>query len=132
CEQDKPSWKFFTPHATLHVDRSVALLNANFLLVRVPLISLAYATAPVGRNLRQSGFLLPEFSDTSLKGIVIGDGYYWAPKDWADVSLGAAILTLRGWQQNGELRAKPWENVDLTARYFGVIDRGLVDSTGTR
>jgi len=130
CEQDKPSWKFFAPHATLHVDRSVALVNANFRLFRVPLIYLPYATAPVGRNLRQSGFLLPEFSDTSLKGIVIGDGYYWAPKDWADVSLGAAILTLRGWQQNGELRAKPWENVDLTARYFGVIDRGIVNSAG--
>jgi LPS-assembly protein len=132
CEPDKPSWKFFTPHATLHVDHSVALVNANFRLFRVPLIYLPYATAPVGKNLRQSGFLLPEFSDTSLKGVVIGDGYYWAPKDWMDVSLGAALLTLRGWQQNGELRAKPWENVDLTARYFGVIDRGLVDSTGVR
>jgi len=40
CEQDKPSWKFFTPHATLHVNRSVALLNANFRLFRVPLIYL--------------------------------------------------------------------------------------------
>src|SRR5258708_6591619 len=29
CEPDKPSWKFFTPHATLHVDHSVALVNAN-------------------------------------------------------------------------------------------------------
>ncbi len=132
CEPDKPSWKFFTPHATLHVDRSVALVNANFRLFRVPLIYLPYASAPVGKNLRQSGFLLPEFSDTTLKGIVIGDAYYWAPKDWTDVSLGAAVLTRRGWQQNGELRAKPWEKVDLTARYFGVIDRGIVDSTGVR
>jgi LPS-assembly protein len=131
CEPDKPSWKFFTPHATLHVDHSVALVNANFRLFRVPLIFLPYASAPVGKNLRQSGFLLPEFSDTTLKGVVIGDAYYWAPKDWADVSLGAAVLTRRGWQQNGELRAKPWENVDLTARYFGVIDRGIADSTGT-
>jgi LPS-assembly protein len=128
CEPDKPSWKFFTPHATLHVDRSVALVNANFRLFRIPLIYLPYATAPVGKNLRQSGFLLPEFSDTSLKGVVIGDGYYWAPRDWADLSLAAAVLTLRGWQQNGELRAKPWENVDLTARYFGVIDRGIVEN----
>ena len=109
CEPDKPSWKFFTPHATLHVDHSVALVNANFRLFRVPLIYLPYASAPVGKNLRQSGFLLPEFSDTTLKGIVIGDAYYWAPKDWTDVSLGAAVLTRRGWQQNGELRAKPWE-----------------------
>ena len=37
CEPDKPSWKFFTSHATLHVDRTVAMLNANFRLFRLPL-----------------------------------------------------------------------------------------------
>ena len=132
CEPDKPNWKFFTTHATLHVDHSVALVNANFRLFRVPLIYLPYASAPAGSKLRQSGFLLPEFSDTSLKGFVIGDSYYWAPRDWADLSLGAAMLSRRGWQQNFDLRAKPWENVSLTARYFGVMDRGLPDSTGVR
>src|ERR1700687_567662 len=134
CEPDKPSWKFFTTHATLHVDRSVAMVNANFRLFRVPLIYLPYATAPAGNKLRQSGFLLPEFSDTTLKGVILGDGYYWAPKDWTDITLGAAYLSRRGWQQNGEFRAKPWENVDISARYFGVIDRGLpttvVNSSG--
>src|SRR6202158_794473 len=132
CEPNKPNWKFFTTHATLHVDHSVALVNANFRLFRIPLIYLPYASAPAGSKLRQSGFLLPEISDTSLKGVVIGDGYYWAPADWTDLSLGAALLSRRGWQQDGEFRAKPWENVNLTARYFGVIDRGLPDSTGAR
>jgi len=53
--------------------------------------------------------LLPEFSDTSLKGIVLGEGYYWAPKNWTDISLGAAYLSRRGWQQNVDFRAKPWK-----------------------
>ena len=38
---------------------------------------------------------------------------------------GMAYLSRRGWQQNGEFRAKPWENVSISAKYFGVIDRGL-------
>ena len=119
CEPDKPSWKFFTSHATLHVDRTVAMLNANFRLFRIPLLYFPYASVPAGRNLRQSGFLMPEFADTSVKGFVFGDGYYWAPKDWTDLSLGAAYLSRRGWQQNGEFRAKPWENVS----HFGEIFR---------
>jgi len=134
CLPDKPSWKFYSTHATLHVDKSVALVNANFRLFRVPLIYLPYASVPAGRNLRQSGLLMPEFSDTSLKGIVLGDGYYWAPRNWTDISLGAAYLSRRGWQQNVEFRAKPWENVTISAKYFGVIDRGLptavVNSSG--
>jgi LPS-assembly protein len=126
CEPDKPSWKFFTSHATLHVNRSVALVNANFRLFQIPLLYMPYATVPAGNNLRQSGLLLPEFSDTSLKGVVLGDGYYWAPKSWMDLTLGGAYLSRRGWQQNGEFRAKPWENVSISAKYFGVIDRGIL------
>jgi len=125
CEPDKPSWKFFTTHATLHVDRTVAMVNANFRLFRIPLLYMPYATAPAGGNLRQSGFLLPEFADTSLKGVVLGDGYYWAPRDWTDLSLGVAYLSRRGWQETGDFRAKPWENVTVSAKYFGVMDRGL-------
>src|SRR5665213_451398 len=82
CEPDKPSWKFFSPHATLHVNRTVAMLNANFRLFRIPLFYFPYASVPAGRRLRQSGLLIPEFADTSVKGFVMGDGYYWAPKDW--------------------------------------------------
>jgi LPS-assembly protein len=125
CEPDKPSWKFSTTHATLHVDRTVAMLNANFQFFRLPLFYFPYASVPAGRNLRKSGFLIPEFADTSVKGFVFGDGYYWAPKDWTDLTLGMAYLSRRGWQQNGEFRAKPWENVSISAKYFGVIDRGL-------
>ncbi len=125
CEPDKPSWKFSASHASLHVDQTVAMLNANFQLFRIPLLYFPYASVPAGRNLRKSGLLIPEFADTSVKGLVLGDGYYWAPKDWTDLSLGMAYLSRRGWQQNGEFRAKPWENVSISARYFGVIDRGL-------
>jgi len=125
CEPDKPSWKFSTSHATLHVDRTVAMLNANFQLFRLPLFYFPYASVPAGRNLRKSGFLIPEFADTSVKGFVFGDGYYWAPKDWTDLTLGMAYLSRRGWQQTGEFRAKPWENVSISAKYFGVFDRGL-------
>ena len=125
CEPDKPSWKFFTAHATLHVDRTVAMVNADFRMFRIPLLYLPYASVPAGRNLRKSGLLIPEFADTSVKGIVLGDGYYWAPQDWTDLALGAAYLSRRGWQQNAEFRAKPWESVSISAKYFGVIDRGL-------
>ena len=132
CEPDKPNWKFYTPRATLHVDHNVAMVNANFRLFRIPLLYMPYATVPAGHNLRQSGFLLPEFSDTSLKGVVLGDAYYWAPNSWTDMTLGGAYLSRRGWQQNGEFRAKPWENVSISAKYFGVIDRGLpiLDASG--
>jgi len=60
CEPDKPSWKFYSSRATLHVDRSVAMVNADFRMFRIPLLYIPYASLPAGRNLRKSGLLIPE------------------------------------------------------------------------
>src|ERR1039458_1906603 len=42
-----------------------------------------------------------------------------------DTTLGAAYYSKRGWGQKGQFRMRPWENTQLEATYFGVIDRGL-------
>ncbi len=132
CEPDRPKWKFYAPRATLTLDKSVAFVNANFRMFRIPLIYLPYATAPAGRKLRQSGFLIPDVGNTSRKGFIVGDSYYWAPAEWMDATLGAQSFSRRGWSQTGEFRARPWENTRLSASYFGVVDRGLRGADGKR
>ena len=119
CKPEQPTWKFYARRATLRLERSVALVHANFRLFRIPLFYLPYATAPASRKLRQSGFLLPGFSNNSRKGFALGDSYYWAPADWLDFTLGAQLLSRRGWSQIADFRARPWENLRLTANYFG-------------
>jgi LPS-assembly protein len=132
CNPDKPTWQFFAPRATLHLGSKVALVNANFRLYRVPLFWLPYATTPAGKNVRESGFLIPTAGQSSRKGFIFGDSYYWAPKEWMDATIGGQLMSRRGWSQSDEVRARPWENVSLTANYFGVVDRGLPDANGIR
>lgn len=132
CDPEHPRWQFYAPEARIHVDKTVALVNANFRLFRVPLIWLPYATAPAGRNVRQSGFLMPDVGQSSLKGFVFGDAYYFAPKPWVDATLGAQFMSRRGVMERGSFRAKPFENTSLEYSYFGVDDRGLVGPTGVR
>ncbi len=123
CDPDHPNWTFNAAAATLHFDSKVALLNANFRLFRIPLFFTPYASVPAGRKLRQSGFLMPELGNSSLKGYVVGDSYYWAPSEWADTTLGAQLLSRRGWSQTADVRLWPWENVHISGTYFGVVDR---------
>ncbi len=130
CAPDRPKWTFYAPRATLRIDQTVALVNANFRLFRVPLIYLPYASAPAGRRLRQSGFLIPDLGTSSRKGLITGDSYYWAPTGWLDLTTGAQLFSRRGWSQIGNLRARPWENVRVAYHYFGVADRGLRSLTG--
>ncbi|HJY87301.1 MAG TPA: putative LPS assembly protein LptD, partial [Candidatus Acidoferrales bacterium] len=132
CTPERPVWKFYARRAKLRLDRNVALVNTNFRLFRVPLVYLPYATAPAGRRLRQSGFLVPDFGNSSRKGFVLGDSYYWAPTSWFDLTLGAQLFSRRGWSQVGNVRARPWENVRMAYNYFGVVDRGLPGPNGVR
>jgi LPS-assembly protein len=132
CNPGHPTWQFYAPHARIRLDKTVALINANFRLFRVPLVWLPYATAPAGKNIRNSGFLLPDIGQSSRKGFTIGDAYYWAPTTWMDATVGAQYLSRRGAAERGAFRAKPFEGTSIEYNYFGVDDRGLLNADGTR
>ncbi|HTG30114.1 MAG TPA: LPS assembly protein LptD [Methylomirabilota bacterium] len=126
CDPTHPTWQFFAPHARVQLEKTVAMVNANFRLFRVPLIWLPYATAPAGRKVRESGFLIPDIGDSSRKGFTFGDAFYWAPKPWFDATLGAQYMSSRGAAERGALRAKPFEGTSINYTYYGVDDRGLI------
>jgi len=132
CDQHRPTWQMFASRAKIRLNQSVALVNANFRLYRVPLIWLPYANAPAGQRIRQSGFLLPDVGNSSTKGYVFGDALYWAPVTWADATLGAQDLTKRGSAQRAEIRMRPAEDTSLLYTYYGVIDRGVPNPSGVR
>lgn len=125
CMPNRPVWKFYSVRSTLKVNDKVVLVRANFRLFKVPLIYLPYASIPASERVRQSGFLLPEVSDNSVNGFILGDSYYWAPTDWFDSEVGAQYLSKRGWGQSLDLRALPENNMNLSVHYYGVEDRGL-------
>jgi LPS-assembly protein len=125
CDPEHPTWQFYAQHARLRLNRTVALVNANFRLFRVPLVYFPYATAPGGSKVRQSGFLIPPIGNSTSKGVVIGDAFYWAPTTWMDATMGFELFTRRGNAERGQFRATPWENTSIKYSYFGVNDRGL-------
>ncbi len=126
CDPRKPTWQFYAPEAKITLNKKVALVNANFRIYRIPLVWLPFATAPAGDHIRQSGFLIPIVGESSTKGYILGDAYYWAPKSWMDATVGFEYLSLRGPSERAEFRARPYENTAIKYSYFGVQDRGIV------
>ena len=123
CDPRHPKWQFYAPHARVRVGKTMALVNANFRLFRIPLIWTPYATTPAGSKIRQSGLMVPVAGNSTAKGFVFGDAIYWAPVSWLDTTLGAELFSKRGWAERGQFRLAPWENTTLRYSYFGVIDR---------
>jgi LPS-assembly protein len=124
CKPGRPAWKFYASSATIRLQKSIHLENGDFRVFSFPILYLPYATLPAEKR-RESGFMVPDVGDTTQKGFVLGDSFYWAPVDWMDTTLGASYFSSRGWSQKGEFRMRPWESANFTASYFGVIDRGL-------
>jgi LPS-assembly protein len=132
CDPEHPKWQFYAPNARIRLNKTVALINANFRLFRVPLVWLPYASAPAGRKVRASGFLIPDIGQSSRKGFLFGDAFYLAPTPWIDATVGAQFMSRRGVVERGSFRAKPFEDTSIEYTYFGVDDRGLPNADGTR
>jgi LPS-assembly protein len=132
CKPDHSLWKFYTARATVNIERSARLAGASFRLLGVPVLYLPYATVPLSKRLRQSGFLVPEVGNSTRRGFVLGDSFYWAPVPWADGTVGLQLFSRRGWSQNIEVRAHPADDVRAWYSFYGVNDRGLPGPGGVR
>jgi LPS-assembly protein len=123
CDPESPTWQFYAPEAKVTLEKSVALVNSDFRLYRIPLFWMPYATAPAGEHIRQSGFMLPILGNSNTKGFTFGDAFYWAPKTWMDATMGFEYFGKRGPGERASLRARPFENTSIEYKYYGVEDR---------
>ena len=128
CELPHPKWTFNAAKIILRVGNSAKIYNTTFRLKGVPVIYLPYASPPVERLGRQSGFLIPNFGTSSSKGTILGDSFYWAMNRSMDATLGGEYLSKRGWSLQESFRAKPSESSYLNVNYFQVLDRGIVQN----
>jgi LPS-assembly protein len=125
CELPHPKWQFDARKVVVDVGGNAKIYRSTFLLHGLPILYFPFATHPVEKEARQSGFLMPSIARSSIKGNVIGDAYYWAINRRMDAIVGAEYFSLRGWSQRGQFRIQPSETSYAELNYFGVVDRGI-------
>src|SRR5580704_2798745 len=125
CELPHPKWQFDARKVDVDVGGNAKVYRSEFVLHGFPILYFPFATHPVEKESRQSGFLIPSVGRSSTKGNILGDAYYWAINRMMDATIGAEYFSLRGWSQRGEFRARPSETSYVDLNYFGVIDRGI-------
>ena len=125
CELPHSKWQFDAHEVIVDTGGNAKIYRSTFLLHGLPVLYFPFATHPVEKDSRQSGFLMPSVARSSIKGNVVGAAYYWAINRMMDTTVGAEYFSLRGWSQRGEFRAMPGEKSYVDLNYFGVIDRGI-------
>jgi LPS-assembly protein len=109
CEADDPPWSFRFGSGTADLDDIVYGRDASFLVKGIPVLPwFPFFVAPLRRE-RQSGFLFPEFGQSSRKGFFSRLPYFWAINDSQDLTLG-----LNGYSERG---------VGLDAEYRYILSR---------
>jgi LPS-assembly protein len=125
CEVPHPKWQFYARKVVVDVGGNANIYHTNFRLEGIPVLYLPFATHPVQKEPRQSGFLIPNLGRSSTRGNTIGESLFWAINRSMDLYAGTEYFSKRGWAPDGVFRARPTENSYVYLTYFSVFDRGL-------
>jgi LPS-assembly protein len=123
CQLPRPKWQFYSHEMDVQVGGNAKIYNSTFRLEGVPILFFPFATHPIQKRPRQSGFLIPNAGRSSIKGNIVGESVFWAINPSADVLMGAEYFSKRGWAPQGEFRAQPSDTSFVDLNFFGVMDR---------
>jgi LPS-assembly protein len=129
CQLPRPNWQFQARKIVVDVGGNAEVYYSTFWLHRFPVLYFPFATHPVDREARESGFLMPTGGRSNTNGNEIGDAFYWVINRSMDATIGAEYFSRRGWSQRGEFRARPGDSSYVDLGFFGVIDRGIETPT---
>lgn len=129
CELPRPKWEFAAHRVNIEVGGHATIYHSNFRMEGIPVLYFPFATHPLQKNPRESGFLIPSIGKSSTRGYTVGDSIFWAINRSMDLLAGTEYFSKRGWAPDAEFRARPTDNsfVDLT--YYSVFDRGVNQCT---
>jgi len=132
CIMPRPWWTLKGPKFDLVPNRYALAHRSIFRLRWVPLFYAPAFYKSLEDQPRKSGFLTPNIGNSSRRGKMVGVGYYWVINRSLDATYRSQLFTQRGFAHNVDFRGKPRAGTDFNFTLYGVNDRGLLNSDGTR
>ncbi|MBT8049415.1 MAG: LPS assembly protein LptD [Xanthomonadales bacterium] len=115
CPGEQPDWQLYARELELkHEDGRGVARGAKLIFKGVPILYAPYFTFPIDDR-RKSGFLYPNFGQTSDSGLEIGAPWYWNIAPNQDATLEPRYFSKRGFMLTGEYRL-------LTRRTNGSVE----------
>ncbi len=126
CKVPKPWWSLSGPKFdVISNDRAIAY-NAIFRIRNIPILYFPIYYKALGKSPRHSGFLTPNFGNSSVLGLMFGIGYYWAINRSYDLLYRPEYFAARGLANTLDFRGKPRPGTDFDMQAFGINDRGIM------
>jgi LPS-assembly protein len=78
CVQPTPRWELSSSTVVLNVDHYTTLRNAVFSVKGVPLLYTPFLYYPTKREGRATGFLIPSYGVSTIRGQSLSNAFFWA------------------------------------------------------
>lgn len=104
CVQPTPRWELTSTSATLTVDVYAILRNAVLNVKGVPLLYLPVLYYPIQEDDRATGFLIPQYGNSTFRGQMLSNAFFWAINRSADATLFHDWYSRAGQGMGGEFR----------------------------
>ena len=125
CKMPAPWWRLRGPRFVIEPGKKALAYRAIFLLHGIPLFYTPFFYHSLAKEPRKSGFLIPNISNSSTRGVTVGLGYYWAINRSYDATYRLLDYTSRGYAHHLDISGKPRPGTDFYAIFYGVQDRGV-------
>ncbi len=121
CDADLPAWSFSTRTLTVVLEGYATGQHTLLRLAGVPVLYSPYGVLPV-RTTRQSGLLVPFFSQQRTSGTVVEVPLYWAINNYADSTFYQNVISKRGYMQGVDFRYRGHQDAAGNLRYVYLND----------
>jgi LPS-assembly protein len=104
CVQPTPRWELITGSAILNLNDYAIAKNTVLRVKGVPLVYLPYVYYPIQDDNRATGFLLPTYGSSRLRGQALSNAFFWAIGRSQDATFFHDWFTRTGQGVGGEYR----------------------------
>jgi LPS-assembly protein len=130
CVQPTARWEMRGTSGTVVLDDHVILKNVQFRVKGVPVIYLPYLYYPIESDDRATGFLLPVYSASGVKGQGLSNAFFWAINRSHDATFNYDWYSKAGQAFGSEYRyAAEGSNGDV--RFFLLDEKEQLNDNGT-
>jgi LPS-assembly protein len=125
CSLPQPDWQLIARAITV-ANNQATTKNTFFKLLGIPVFYLPYLRHPVEESGRESGLLIPVVSNSTIRGLIVGEQVYIVLNRSMDMVVGTEYYSKRGWAPNGDFRFKGAGLNQFTVKWNALFDRGVI------
>jgi LPS-assembly protein len=104
CTQPTPRWEFVAGSATLTLEKRAVMTNVILKVKDVPVFYLPAMYYPINKEDRETGFLIPIYGASTLKGQMLKNAFFWAIDRSHDATFYGDYFSKTGYGYGAEYR----------------------------